>query len=192
MSARKASIAVATRLTAVSDERSLHGFATRLGPGRSLRRESREIQIVRNHDVAMLAGSGQISSSARWQRRSWTNSNPSRVIRATQFGDRFMSTTNFTARPVELRLPRRAKRRRTAPRRCPRLAARDTRGEFRRAWPAATSPTTVPTVTRIPRMHGFPPITAGSRVMRVSCGVWGPALLFLLSTVLCLQTINVG
>jgi hypothetical protein len=25
--------------------------------------------------------------------------------------------------------------------------------------------------TRMPRMHGFPPITAGSRVMRVSCGM---------------------
>lgn len=36
---------------------------------------------------------------------------------------------------------------------------------------AATSPTTVPTVTRMPRMQGFPPITAGSRVMRFSCGM---------------------
>jgi hypothetical protein len=27
-----------------------------------------------------------------------------------------------------------------------------------------------PTVTRMPRMHGFPAITAGSRVTRVSCG----------------------
>jgi putative transposase len=45
--------------------------------------------------------------------------------------------------------------------------------------PAATSPTTVPTVTRIPRMHGFPPITAVSRVMRVNCrmlsGSTGPS-----------------
>ena len=32
--------------------------------------------------------------------------------------------------------------------------------------PEPTSPTTTPTVTRIPRMHGFPPITAGFRVMR--------------------------
>jgi hypothetical protein len=29
----------------------------------------------------------------------------------------------------------------------------------------------VPTVTRMPRMQGFPPITLGSRVMRVSCGL---------------------
>ena len=31
--------------------------------------------------------------------------------------------------------------------------------------------TGVPTVTRMPRIHGFPPITAGSRVIRVSCGM---------------------
>src|SRR5205085_11797919 len=35
-------------------------------------------------------------------------------------------------------------------------------------WPEARSPTTVPTVTRIPRMHGLPPIIAGSAVIRVS------------------------
>ena len=40
-----------------------------------------------------------------------------------------------------------------------------------RVRPAAMSPTTVPTVTRMPRMHGFPPITRGSRVIRVSCGM---------------------
>ena len=33
--------------------------------------------------------------------------------------------------------------------------------------PAASKPTTVPTVTRKPRMQGFPPMTAGSRVIRV-------------------------
>ncbi len=31
----------------------------------------------------------------------------------------------------------------------------------------ATSPTTVPTVTRMPRMQGFPPILQGSDVARV-------------------------
>src|SRR5688572_29963087 len=37
----------------------------------------------------------------------------------------------------------------------------------------------------MPRMQGFPPITAGSRVMRVSCGMSGnPASLFPLSTIL--------
>ena len=36
-------------------------------------------------------------------------------------------------------------------------------------WPDANSPTTVPTVTRKPRIHGFPPITSGSKVMRVNC-----------------------
>src|SRR3972149_1282394 len=35
--------------------------------------------------------------------------------------------------------------------------------------PDANSPTTVPTVTRKPRIHGFPPITSGSRVIRVNC-----------------------
>ena len=33
-------------------------------------------------------------------------------------------------------------------------------------WPAANNPSTVPTVTRMPRIQGFPPITAGSKVMR--------------------------
>src|SRR5579871_3872815 len=32
--------------------------------------------------------------------------------------------------------------------------------------PAPTWPTTMPTVTRMPRTHGLPPITAGSCVMR--------------------------
>ena len=32
--------------------------------------------------------------------------------------------------------------------------------------PAAIDSTSIPTVTRIPRMHGLPPITAGSMVMR--------------------------
>ena len=40
-----------------------------------------------------------------------------------------------------------------------------------RVRPAVTSPTIVPTVTRIPRMHGLPPITVASRVMRVSSGM---------------------
>ena len=35
--------------------------------------------------------------------------------------------------------------------------------------PDAISPTIVPTVTRKPRMQGFPPITSGFRVIRVSC-----------------------
>jgi len=38
--------------------------------------------------------------------------------------------------------------------------------------PAASKPTRVPTVTRIPRMHGRPPITAGSRVIRFSKSVF--------------------
>src|ERR1035437_656125 len=36
-------------------------------------------------------------------------------------------------------------------------------------WPAATSPTIVPTVTRKPRMQGFPPMTLGSNVILASC-----------------------
>ena len=40
-----------------------------------------------------------------------------------------------------------------------------------RVLPAATTPTTVPTVTRMPRMHGFPPIYAGVTVMRIGCGM---------------------
>ena len=32
--------------------------------------------------------------------------------------------------------------------------------------PEATRPRIVPTVMRMPRMHGLPPMTAGSRVMR--------------------------
>lgn len=38
--------------------------------------------------------------------------------------------------------------------------------------PAATSPTMVPTVTRRPRRQGFPPITAGSRVIRLSSSMF--------------------
>src|SRR6266568_4230221 len=38
-------------------------------------------------------------------------------------------------------------------------------------WPAPIWPTIIPTVTRIPRMHGFPPITPGSCVMRSSCAI---------------------
>ena len=48
---------------------------------------------------------------------------------------------------------------------------------YRRAWPAATKPTIVPTVTRMPRMQGFPPITVGSKVTRsfhVISGHWPP------------------
>ena len=37
---------------------------------------------------------------------------------------------------------------------------------FSREYPAATSPTSVPAVTRMPLMHGRPPITAGSNVIR--------------------------
>jgi hypothetical protein len=37
-----------------------------------------------------------------------------------------------------------------------------------RVCPEASKPTIVPTVTRIPRMQGRPPITSGSAVMRVS------------------------
>src|SRR5438093_10179094 len=33
-------------------------------------------------------------------------------------------------------------------------------------WPLASNPINVPTVTRSPRMQGFPPITAGSCVIR--------------------------
>lgn len=36
------------------------------------------------------------------------------------------------------------------------------------AAPAASRPMTVPTVTRIPRIHALPPMTAGSRVIRES------------------------
>lgn len=32
--------------------------------------------------------------------------------------------------------------------------------------PSARRPTTVPTVTRIPLIHAFPPMTAGSKVIR--------------------------
>ena len=35
--------------------------------------------------------------------------------------------------------------------------------------PDAINPTIVPTVTRKPRMQGFPPITSGFRVILVSC-----------------------
>src|ERR1035441_10634812 len=36
---------------------------------------------------------------------------------------------------------------------------------FRVGWPEATSPTIAPTVTRIPRTQGLPPITSGFRVI---------------------------
>src|ERR1035437_9290823 len=38
-------------------------------------------------------------------------------------------------------------------------------------WPAATNPTTVPTVTRIPRTQGLPPMTLGFRVIRSRCAI---------------------
>ncbi len=59
----------------------------------------------------------------------WRTSNSCRVRRVTQLGDRFMSTSSFTAGSRELRLPPLATRRRTRPQRCPRLQGRDTRGE---------------------------------------------------------------
>lgn len=34
--------------------------------------------------------------------------------------------------------------------------------------PEATASTIIPTVTRMPRIHGFPPMTIGSNVMRRS------------------------
>ena len=48
--------------------------------------------------------------------------------------------------------------------------------------PGGDEPTTVPTVTRMPRMQGFPPITAGSRVTRVNSGMPGSSGLLLLSS----------
>jgi len=103
----------------------------------------------------------------------WTASNPCCASRSTQLGDRFMSTSSFTAGSGELQLPPPATRRRTRPARCPRLQDTDnSRRISSRVRPAATRPTTVPTVTRILRIHGFPPITRGARVIRVSCGMW--------------------
>ena len=61
----------------------------------------------------------------------WTASKPCRTSRSIQLGDRFMSTSNFTAGEAELRLPRPARRRRTGPRQCPRPPGRDTHAESR-------------------------------------------------------------
>ena len=43
--------------------------------------------------------------------------------------------------------------------------------------PTASNPSTVPTVTRWPRIQGLPPITAGSKVMRSNCAIYGYLLL---------------
>jgi hypothetical protein len=43
-----------------------------------------------------------------------------------------------------------------------------------RVRPAATSPTIIPTVTRSPRMQGFPPMTRGSKVILSSVLICGP------------------
>ena len=52
--------------------------------------------------------------------------------------------------------------------------------------PAARSPTTVATVTRMPRMHAFPPMTSGLSVIR------GNSALFILLPIIALIACSVG
>src|SRR6266545_1706464 len=98
--------------------------------------DCREVEIVGNEDeivpmrVRQDLGVGGGRSTTVDQ---WTASNPCCASRPTQLGDRFMSTSSFTAGAAELRLPPPAKRHRTRPRRCPRLQGTGTRGESPRA-----------------------------------------------------------
>ena len=90
--------------------------------------KSRSFVDERKHGASVAPTSAHLDVRRGQQHRWWTSGQPrtrDAPAESTQLGDRFMSTSSFTAGAAELRLPLPARRRRTGPRRCPRLPGRD-------------------------------------------------------------------
>ena len=165
-----------TRSPSASGETSCARNWSTLGPrSRVTASAAPKIQIVREDDAAVRPRQSFITSASAARGSptpQWTASCPCRLRISAHRGERFMSMSTFVRRRGGPRVPPCAKPRTPAAGGCPEPQGRDhRRGSPPRTCRPPAEPRMVPTVTRIPRMQGRPPITAGSRVMRSKPGI---------------------